>query len=135
MNLNKVMLVGNVVRDPELRHTPKGTAVANVSLAVNERFTSDGEERTSTVFVDVSIFGTPAENLKKLVSKGTELFVEGALRLDKWQDKQTGQDRSRIAVNGLRWDFTQRLSHNVAQVPESRNQALVHSLNPEGVDR
>lgn len=134
MQFNKFIGVGNLVRDPELRYTPKGTPVASVPLAINERFTVDGEERTSVSFIDISVFGKPAENLKNLTSKGTEILIEGALKQDTWQDK-TGQNRSKIIINCSGWQFTQRLRDAAAQVPESRNQALVQSLNSEGVDR
>ena len=135
MQLNTFIGVGNLVKEPELRYTPKGTAVASVPLAINERFTVDGEERSSVSFVDITVFGKSAENLAKLANKGTEIFVEGGLKQDTWQDKSTGQNRSKLFINCSRWQFTQRLSQAVAQVPESRNQALVQSLNQDGVDR
>ena len=81
MQLNEVKIVGNVVREPELRYTPKGTPVANISLGVNEKYSVDGEERNSVTFIDVATFGKAAENLAKLVSKGTELFVRQHSRL------------------------------------------------------
>ncbi len=118
MTLNNVQIVGNIVRDPELRYTPKGTAVTTVSLGVNERFTVDGEERTATAFVDATVWGKPAVNLANLAKKGTEIYIEGSLKQEIWQDKTTGQSRSKISINSSRWDFTQHKPKTVEQTPE-----------------
>ena len=107
MNLNDVKIVGNVVRDPEIRYTPKGTPVANISLGINEIYTVDDEKRKVATFVDVQAWGPSAENLGKLVRKGQEIFVEGALRQDQWEDKETKQKRSRLFVKADRWQLTQ----------------------------
>ena len=107
MNLNDVKIVGNVVRDPEIRYTPKGAPVANISLGINEIYTSDDEKRKVTTFVDVQAWGPSAENLAKLVHKGQEIFVEGAIRQDQWEDKETKQKRSRLFVKVDRWQLTQ----------------------------
>jgi single-strand DNA-binding protein len=135
IQLNRFVGAGHLVRDPELRYTPNGKAVANVALAINERYTVDGDERSTVSFIDVTVFGKPAENLKNLTSKGTEILVEGALKQETWQDKATGQNRSKIVINCSNWQFTQRLPQNVAQVPDSKNQALVSSIDQEGVGR
>lgn len=110
-NLNKVMLIGNLTRDPELRYTPKGTAVADLGLAVNRRV-SDGNGNWSdeTTFVDITVWGNTAENSQKYLSKGRGVFVEGRLQLDTWEDKQTGQKRSKLKVVG----------ENVQFLPEGR---------------
>ena len=107
MNLNDVKIAGNLVKEPELRYTPQGTPVANVSLGVNETYTLDNEKRTATTFVDVQLWGTAAENFSKLVQKGQQVFVEGALRQDTWEDKQTKQNRSKLFVKAERWQFIQ----------------------------
>jgi single-strand DNA-binding protein len=107
MNLNDIKIVGNAVRDPELTRLPKGTPVANVSLGVNENYAVDGERKQITTFVDVKVFGASAENIAKLVHKGQEIFVEGALRQDQWEDKETGQKRSRLFIRANDWQFTQ----------------------------
>src|SRR5215813_6426249 len=100
-NFNKVILVGNLTRDPELRYTPKGTAVAKVGLAVNRQWTSEsGEKKEEVTFVDVDIFGRTAENVSQYMRKGRPILIEGRLRLDQWDDKQTGQKRSRLGVVG-----------------------------------
>jgi single-strand DNA-binding protein len=98
-NFNKVILIGNLTRDPELRYTPKGTALAKFGLAVNRRWTSEtGEQREETTFVDIDAFGKQAETVCQYMKKGSPLLVEGRLRLDQWDDKQTGQKRSKLGV-------------------------------------
>lgn len=98
-SFNKVILVGNLTRDPELRYTPKGTAVAKIGLAVNRNWTSEsGEKKEEVTFVDVDIFGRTAENVSQYMRKGRPILIEGRLRLDQWDDKQTGQKRSRLGV-------------------------------------
>ena len=107
MNINDVQIVGNLVRDPEVRHTPKGTPVVNVSLGVNEAYTIDDEKRKVTTFVDVQVWGASAENLARLVRKGEEIFVKGALRQEIWDDKDTGKSRSKLLIKADSWQFTQ----------------------------
>ena len=96
---NKVMLLGNLTRDPEVKYTPKGSAVADIGLAVNRTYTTDGgEKREETTFVDVTMWGRQAEIAGEYLKKGRPLFVEGRLQLDTWDDKQTGQKRSKLRV-------------------------------------
>lgn len=98
-NFNKVILMGNLTRDPELRYTPKGTAIARLGIAVNRRWTSEsGDQREETTFVDVDAFGRQAETLGQYMKKGRPIFIEGRLRLDSWDDKQTGQKRTKLNV-------------------------------------
>lgn len=98
-NFNKVILVGNLTRDPELRYTPKGTAIAKLGVAVNRTWISEtGEKKEETTFVDVDVFGRTAENVGQYLRKGSPLLVEGRLRLDTWEDKQTNQKRSKLSV-------------------------------------
>lgn len=98
-NLNKVLLMGNLTRDPEIRYTPKGTAVGDLGLAVNRRV-SDGNGNWSdeVIFVDVTVWGTNAENAQKFLKKGRGVFIEGRLQLDSWEDKESGQKRSKLKV-------------------------------------
>lgn len=98
-NLNKVMLIGNLTRDPEVRYTPKGTAVGDLGMAVNRRV-SDGAGNWSdeVTFVDVTVWGTNAENAQKYLSKGRGVFIEGRLQMDTWEDKASGQKRSKLKV-------------------------------------
>ena len=98
-SFNKVILVGNLTRDPELRYTPKGTAIAKIGLAVNRVWTNEaGEKKEEVTFVDVDIFGRTAENVGQYMRKGSPILIEGRLRLDQWDDKQTGQKRSKLGV-------------------------------------
>jgi single-strand DNA-binding protein len=98
-SFNKVILMGNLTRDPELRYTPKGTAIAKVGLAVNRVWTNEaGEKKEEVTFVDVDIFGRTAENVGQYMRKGRPMLVEGRLKLDQWDDKQTGQKKSKLGV-------------------------------------
>lgn len=98
-SFNKVIIAGNLTRDPELKYTPKGTAVAKLSLAVNRKWrTESGEQKEEVTFIDVDAFGKQAEVISQYLKKGRPLLVEGRLKLDQWDDKQTGQKRSRLGV-------------------------------------
>lgn len=100
-NLNKVMLMGNLTRDPEIKYTPKGTAIADIGLAVNRNYTTEsGEKREEVTFVDVTLWGRVAEIVGEYCKKGRPLFVEGRLQLDTWDDKATGQKRSKLKIIG-----------------------------------
>lgn len=99
-NFNKVYLMGNLTRDPELRYTPKGQAVVKLGLAVNRRYTTEsGETREEVTFVDIDAWGKQAEVISQYCKKGKPLFVEGRLKLDQWDDKTTGQKRSALRVH------------------------------------
>ena len=98
-NFNKVILAGNMTRDPELRYTPKGTAIAKFGLAVNRKWTAeDGQSREEVTFVDIDCFGKQAEVISQYLRKGRSILIEGRLKLDQWDDKQTGQKRSKLGV-------------------------------------
>jgi single-strand DNA-binding protein len=98
-HLNKVLLLGNLTRDPELRATPKGASVAQFGLAVNRVYkTEDGETREETTFVDLEAWGRQAEAIARYLSKGSSCLVEGRLKLDTWEDKASGEKRSRLRV-------------------------------------
>jgi single-strand DNA-binding protein len=100
-NLNRVLLIGNLTRDPEVRYTPKGTAVVEIGLAVNRIYSGeDGEKKEETTFVDVTLWARQAEIAGQYLKKGRPVFIEGRLQLDTWDDKQTGQKRSRLRVVG-----------------------------------
>jgi len=105
-NLNRVLLIGNLTRDPEIRYTPKGTAVAEIGMAINRVFTGeDGEKREEVTFVDVTLWSRLAELAEQYLKKGRPVFIEGRLQLDSWDDKQTGQKRSRLRVIGENLQF------------------------------
>lgn len=98
-SLNKVFLIGNLTRDPELRVTPKGTSICQFGLAVNRQYKDDsGATREEVTFVDIEAWGKQGELVAKYLTKGSPAMVEGRLRLDQWDDKQTGQKRSRLKV-------------------------------------
>jgi single-strand DNA-binding protein len=98
-NYNKVILIGNLTRDPELRYTPKGLAIAKIALAVNRTWRDEaGATKEEVTFVDIDAFGRQAETLAQYMKKGRPIMVEGRLRLDTWEDKQTNQKRSRLGV-------------------------------------
>lgn len=98
-NFNKVILAGNLTRDPELRYTPKGTAIARLGVAINRTWTSEsGEKKEETTFVDVDAFGKQAEVIAQYFRKGRPILIEGRLRYDTWDDKQSGQKRSKLSV-------------------------------------
>ena len=98
-SFNKVILAGNLTRDPELRYTPSGKAIAKFGLAVNRNWTTEtGEKKEEVTFVDIDSFGRQAEVISQYLKKGRPILIEGRLRLDQWDDKQTGQKRSRLGV-------------------------------------
>jgi single-strand DNA-binding protein len=105
-SFNKVILMGNLTRDPETRFAQSGTAVVNFGLAVNERFQgSDGQWQDRPTFIDITMFGKRGEAFAKFHSKGKPAFIEGKLRLDTWEDKNGGGKRSKLYVVGDNWEF------------------------------
>src|ERR1041385_4282360 len=100
-SFNKVILLGNLTRDPEVRYTPKGSAVCDLGLAVNRVYTLDsGEKREEVTYVDVVLWARLAEIAGEYLKKGRPVFIEGRLQLDTWDDKQSGQKRSKLRVIG-----------------------------------
>lgn len=104
-NVNKTILMGNLTRDPELRYTPKGTAVAEISLAINRTFLDGDEKREETTFVEVTLWGRQAELAQQYLTKGRGVYVEGRLQMDTWEDKASGQKRSKLKVVGEQLQF------------------------------
>ena len=103
---NKVILMGNLTRNPELRQTQRGTSVFGGSVAVNESYTAqDGTKRDNTTCVEVSAFGKTAEIIAKYFRKGDPILIEGRLRQESWTDKQSGQARFKLAVIAERFEF------------------------------
>lgn len=98
---NKVIIIGNATREPELKFSPKGTAVCKLGMALSRKYTTEtGEKKEEVTFVDVDFFGKTAEIVGKFVRKGAPLYVSGRLRLDQWEDKATGQKRSKLGIVG-----------------------------------
>ncbi|MFA7257846.1 MAG: single-stranded DNA-binding protein [Kiritimatiellales bacterium] len=103
--LNRVFLMGNLTRDPEVRYTPSGTAVGDLGLAINENYKNKaGETVESTVFVDVEVWARQAETCAEYLYKGSPVFVEGRLKLDQWTNQQ-GEKRSKLRVRADRVQF------------------------------
>lgn len=98
-SFNKVMLMGNLTRDIEIRHTSGNTAVGNFGLAVNRKFkTQSGDQREEVTFIDCEVWGRTAEVMAQYLSKGRPVFVEGRLKLDQWEDRNGGGKRSKLSV-------------------------------------
>lgn len=102
-NLNKVMLIGTLTRDPDLKHTQSGMAIADMGLAINRKT----KEREETTFVDVTLWGRQAELAGQYLRKGRPVYIEGRLQLDSWEDRQSGQKRTKLKVIGESLQFLQ----------------------------
>ncbi|UCD76658.1 MAG: single-stranded DNA-binding protein [Phycisphaerales bacterium] len=104
-NYNKVLLIGNLTRDVELKYTPANQAVANIGLAVNRRYkTAEGEQREETTFVDCEAWGRTAEVMNQYLAKGRPVFIEGRLKLDTWTDKDGGKrSKHRVVVENFQF--------------------------------
>ena len=119
-SFNKVILMGNLTRDPELRYTSSGTAIAKLGLAVNRVWRdTEGQQKEETTFVDVDAFGKQAETLGQYMQKGRPILVEGRLKLDQWEDKNTGQNRSRLGVVLERFSFIGGGASGQGNAPQS----------------
>ncbi len=104
--MNIVLLMGNLTRDPDVRYTPSGTAICTLGLAVNRRYqTRNGEDREETCFLDIDVFGKQAESCKNYLRKGAPVMIEGRLRLDQWKDKTSGDNRSKLKVTATSVNF------------------------------
>jgi single-strand DNA-binding protein len=121
-NFNKVLLMGNLTRDPDMRYTPSGMAVAALGLAVNRKWrdAKTNELREEVTFVEIDIWGKQAETANQYLRKGRSVFIEGRLRLDQWDDKQTGQKRSRLKVVAERLQFVGPAPAGQAGAPAAR---------------
>ncbi len=97
-SFNKVILMGNLTRDPDLRSTPSGSPVCELGIATNRRFVVNGQERDESCFVDITVWGKSAENCKRFLEKGSQVLIEGRLQLDQWEDREGGGRRSKLRV-------------------------------------
>jgi single-strand DNA-binding protein len=105
-SFNKVILMGNLTRDPELRFTNTGMAICNIGLAVNRKYPDqNGQMKEEVNFIDVTIFGKRGEAFAKFHTKGKPAFIEGRLKYDTWEDKNGGGKRSKLTVVGENWEF------------------------------
>lgn len=121
-SFNKVILIGNLTRDVELKYLPKGTAVCNLSLAVNRRWkTEAGEEKEDVYFAECKAFGKQAETLAQYVRKGHPLLVEGRLTREEWDDKKTGDKRSTTRIMIETFQFLKERSEGAASAPRQES--------------
>ncbi len=121
-NLNKVMLIGNLTRDPELRYTPKGSAVAEFGLAINRVWYNEQKQKQEeTTFVDITLWARQAEIAQQYLTKGSPVYIEGRLSLDTWDDKATGQKRSKIKVVGETLQLLGSKNHSGGGAPQSHS--------------
>ena len=131
-NFNKVILAGNLTRDPEMRYTPKGMAIASFGMAINRTHTSEtGEKKEEVTFVDVTAFGRTAEVISQYLKKGRPILIEGRLKYDTWDDKQTGQKRSKLAVVADGFQFLDSGRQGEGHLPSLRQRMQrIISTNP-----
>jgi len=97
-SFNKVILLGNLTRDPEVRYTPNGSAVTSFALAVNRKYKQGDEMKEEVSYIDIVVFGKQAENCGQYLNKGDAALIEGRLQQRRWDDKETGQKRSKVEV-------------------------------------
>jgi single-strand DNA-binding protein len=102
--MNKVMLIGNLTRDPEVSYTQAGQAVAKLGVAQTRKFKSGDENKEETTFVDVTVWGQSAEFCGKYLEKGNRVSVEGRLKYDSWDDRETGKKRNKLTVTAEKVD-------------------------------
>ncbi len=130
-NFNKVILAGNLTRDPELKYTPKGTAVAKIGLAINRTWKSEtGENKEEVTFVDVDAFGRTAEVVSQYLKKGRPILIEGRLRYETWEDKQTNQKRSKLGVVMEGFQFLDSGNRGESGGEAPRRAVLAQSASP-----
>jgi single-strand DNA-binding protein len=123
-NFNKVILAGNLTRDPEVRYTPKGMAISKITLAINRTWKNEtGETKEDVTFVDVDAFGRQAEVIGQYLKKGRPLLVEGRLKYDTWDDKQSGQKRSKLGVVLESFQFLDSGNRGEGNGPEAPRRA------------
>jgi single-strand DNA-binding protein len=131
-NLNQVNLIGNCTRDPELRYTPKGTAITDINLAINRSWKDgQGQKQEETTFVEVTLWAKVAEVTAEYCHKGDPLFVSGRLHLDAWDDKQTGQKRTKLKVVGEMIQLLGARPQAKAAAPPAKPAAPAAKSRPE----
>lgn len=130
-SFNKVILIGNLTRDPEVKSLPKGTAVCNISMAVNRRWKNDaGEEKEDVYFADCKAFGRQAETIGQYVKKGHPLMIEGRLTREEWDDKKTGEKKSATRIMIETFQFLKGRDEGAAPAPR-REAALASTPKPD----
>ena len=131
-SLNKVLLMGNLTRNPEIRYTPGGSAVCEFGMAINRRFMqANGQEKDETCFVDITVWGKQAESSSRFLQKGSSVFVEGRLVYDQWNEKETGNKRSRLRIYAERVQFLDRRDAAAPQGGEAEGGAYAPQSSPQ----
>ena len=124
------MLMGNLIRDPELRHTASGMAVADIGLAINRKT----KEREETTFVDITLWGKQAELAGQYLRKGRPVYIEGRLQLDSWEDRQSGQKRTKLKVVGEAIQFIDSQKSESARPVQNGHRKASHEMDVEHDD-
>jgi single-strand DNA-binding protein len=134
-SLNRCAFIGNVTHNPELRRIASGNAVVDFSIAVNEKFTTkDGERREDTQFLDFTAWGKQAETIAQYVTKGQSMYVEAKVKNDKWDDKTTGEKRSKIKFEVLGYQFLGGGGKSSGEKPTSNVSQSATSVAPSNTD-
>lgn len=133
MNVNNVAIAGNITRDIEMKFTPGGMGIASFGVAINRKFKdkSTGEMREDVTFVDCDAFGKTAEAMHKYLAKGSPVYLEGRLKLDSWEDKQTGQKRSKLKVVVENFQFVGSKSDGASKPVPAKKPATVPADDDE----
>lgn len=127
-SFNKVLLIGNLVRDAELRYTTKGTCIASITIAVNRQFKSEGGDKKEEItFVQCDAWARQAEVLGQYAKKGTPIHIEGRLTLSEWTDKTTQQKRSALKVTIENFQFLSSRNENTPSAPTAIKSAALAS--------
>ena len=136
MAFNKIILMGNLTRDPELRSTTSGSSVTSFALAVNRTWNNaQGERQEETSFIDCEAWGRTGETIAKYVSKGRQLLVSGRLRQDTWQDKDTGKNRSTLRVVVEEFSFVSDGSRGgSSSTSSSQSEPVVDEISDDPID-
>lgn len=133
-SFNKVILLGNLTRDPELRSTANGAQICSFGIATSRTYKGqDGETKEDTVFVDIDAYGRQAEVINQYFSKGKPIFIEGRLRFGQWEDKSTGAKRSKLSVTLEQFQFIGGRNDNNADSYESSTQSQASQGQAIGV--
>ena len=132
-SLNRVLLIGNLTRNPEIRYTPSGSAVCEFGIAVNRRFVqANGAEKDEACFIDIVVWGKQAESTSRYLQKGSSVFIEGRLVYDQWEEKETQKKRSRLRVNAERVQFLDRRDDGRAGIPGEYPDSAPQGGYPQG---
>lgn len=134
-SLNKVILIGNLTRDPDLRFTPRGAAVCDLSIAVNRKWRDEqtGEAKEEVTYIEITVWGKQAENVGKYLAKGSSACFEGRLHMESWEDKQTGQKRSKLKVVAEAVQFLSSPNRQAGQ-PQEHRPAPVRRTAADAID-